>query len=281
MSLRRLTLVVLSLAACRGRSDAPSRAATRPAGPIRLVANEYAFASLPDTVHSGWHEFMVVNQGTQPHMAVIARLDGGKTFSDYLAGVKANTPMPWLREVGGVNAVLPGDSLVIAADLPAGRYIASCYVADSTGILHVLKGMASTFTVATSGAGVPAIAEPTGDDTVHLTSYRIAFASPPVSGRHIFRVEDVDSIDANHDLVIVRLQEGKTPQDVMTWLTSMRGAPPFSTAGATTGIEPGRHDYIHVNLTPGRYLALCFMPDHTDGKPHYMHGMTAAFTVGT
>lgn len=245
-----------------------------------MVASEFAFASVPDTVQPGWHEFMVVNQGKQPHMAVIARLDSGKTVSEYLAAVKARTPMPWLREVGGVNAVLPGDSLVTAADLPAGRYIAACYVADSAGVPHVMDGMVATFTVATSAAGVPAIAEPSGDDTVHLTSYRIAFASPPVTGRHIFRVQDVDSIDANHDLVIVRLQEGKTQQDVMTWLNSMRGAPPFSVAGATTGIEPGRHDYIHVNLTPGRYLALCFMPDKTDGKPHFAHGMTAAFTVG-
>ncbi len=276
MTLRRLAALVLIVVACHGCASAPSRS---DAGPIRLVANEFAFLGEPDTVQAGWHLVTVVNAGKQPHMAVIARLDSGKTFHDFLVGSKANTPMPWLREVGGVNAVMPGDSMTSAINLPAGNYLTLCYATDSAGRPHVLNGMAAAFTAA--GSGPAAIPEPVGDDTVGLTSYAIAFQSPPTRGMHLFRVEDHDSAAVNHDLVIVRLNDGKTAQDAMNWLDSMQGTPPFSVAGATTGIEPAEHDYIHVDLTPGNYLALCLMPDKADHKPHFVHGMTATFVVGS
>jgi hypothetical protein len=243
------------------------------------VASEYAFVGVPDTLQTGWHDIMVVNQGKQLHMAVFARLDSGKTFEDYRAALIAKTPMPWLREVGGVNAVLPGDSLTSVINFPAGSYLTLCYATDSTGQAHVLDGMASVFTVA--AAGPVASAEPIGDDTVALTSYKIGFASPPARGMHLFRVEDHDSAAINHDLVIVRLNDGKTAADAAAWLAAPHDAPPFTVASGTTGIERGAHDYIRADLSPGNYLALCFMPDNGDGKPHYVHGMTTAFTVGS
>ena len=37
--------------------------------------------------------------------------------------------------------------------------------------------------------------------------------------------------------------------------------------------------YVAVNLLPGKYLLICFLPDATDGKPHAAHGMVQPFDV--
>jgi hypothetical protein len=35
-----------------------------------------------------------------------------------------------------------------------------------------------------------------------------------------------------------------------------------------------------MDLTPGTYIALCFVPDEQTGAPHAAMGMVAIFTVG-
>jgi hypothetical protein len=41
----------------------------------------------------------------------------------------------------------------------------------------------------------------------------------------------------------------------------------------------GETNDIPLDLTPGNYALLCFIPDAKDGKPHIMHGMMKDFTV--
>jgi hypothetical protein len=36
---------------------------------------------------------------------------------------------------------------------------------------------------------------------------------------------------------------------------------------------------MHVDLAPGDYVALCFLPDAGDGAPHLAHGMALPFTI--
>lgn len=47
-------------------------------------------------------------------------------------------------------------------------------------------------------------------------------------------------------------------------------------------MSPGQSNYVTLDLTPGEYVAICFMPDHrgdaTD-QPHFMLGMMQNFTV--
>jgi hypothetical protein len=290
MTLRRVSALVtaLALGACTGAKkteQAQSAMPSAPAGPVRIIAADYSFSNVPDTLAPGWHNILLVNQGKRPHMAAIARLDSGKTVADLEAGAAHGMMLPpWMTEVGGVNAIFPGDSAMAAVDLPAGNYVIGCFINDSTGKPHLLDGMIAAFTVAEGG--VAAMAEPITDDTVHLTSYTITFTTPPTSGMHLYRVEDVDTAAVDHDFFLVRIQDGKTQQDVLAWLGQIMSGtvaptspPPFTIVGGTTGMRPGLHADVHLELTPGKYLALCAMPDAKDGKPHFVHGMMATFEV--
>ncbi len=45
--------------------------------------------------------------------------------------------------------------------------------------------------------------------------------------------------------------------------------------------KPGDSGYFPMNLTPGKYIYACFLPEggKKNGKPHYKLGMEGSFTV--
>jgi hypothetical protein len=42
---------------------------------------------------------------------------------------------------------------------------------------------------------------------------------------------------------------------------------------------PGAHAFVDLDLEPGEYGLICFLPDMKDGKPHFHHGMVKKITV--
>jgi hypothetical protein len=57
------------------------------------------------------------------------------------------------------------------------------------------------------------------------------------------------------------------------------GPPPGTPMGGVAGMMPGRRNWFTVTLEPGEYALLCFVPDMTDGRPHFLHGMMQQVTV--
>ena len=96
-------------------------------------------------------------------------------------------------------------------------------------------------------------------------------------GKHTIRLENLATQD--HEMFIVRLEKGKTPADVAQWAENPKGPPPGMPLGGTSGMRKGSVAYVPVDLAPGEYALLCFIPDAKDGKPHYVHGMMKQFTV--
>ena len=49
------------------------------------------------------------------------------------------------------------------------------------------------------------------------------------------------------------------------------------------GVAPISADqtvFVELNLEPGNYVAVCFMPDRETGMPHALKGMFVVFQVG-
>jgi hypothetical protein len=91
-----------------------------------------------------------------------------------------------------------------------------------------------------------------------------------------------------HELIVVKKNDGVTdsaedllalPEDEAMGKVTMLGSPAFA--------EPGETDYKVVDLEPGDYIAVCFIPmgmtsadgPPPDGPPHFTQGMVAEFTV--
>ena len=49
--------------------------------------------------------------------------------------------------------------------------------------------------------------------------------------------------------------------------------------GRSVAAGEGTFQHAYVDLAPGNYGLICFIPDAKDGKPHFMHGMATQFSV--
>lgn len=243
---------------------------------VTVTARDFAFDA-PAQIPAGMTAVRLVNHGQQIHHVQIIRFDEGKTLADYQAAMKHGGPEPkWAVLVGGPNAPMPngGESSAVL-NLTPGNYAFACFVDTPDHVPHIMKGMAQAFTV-TSATGTVA-AEPTADVTMTLSDYDFVLSQPLTAGTHVIRVENSSS--QPHEVEIVRLDSGKTVDDVLAWAKDYKGAPPGRPIGGMSGIATGMHGYITVDLPAGDYGMICFYPDMKDGKPHFMHGMKKQFKI--
>ena len=46
------------------------------------------------------------------------------------------------------------------------------------------------------------------------------------------------------------------------------------------GLTPPQHAWLNLDLTPGKYMLICFFPDPKKGNiPHAVEGMVKGFTI--
>jgi uncharacterized cupredoxin-like copper-binding protein len=245
---------------------------------VTVVATDYAF-SIPDTLAAGPIAFRLANHGHELHHLYLARLDAGKSAADLIAAMKAGGPPPaWATDMGGPNGADPGtESLVTTVTLAPGHYAALCVIPSPDGMPHVMKGMHKDFVVVGPAASTP---ERTAlRDTVTLVDY--GFQTNADFGRGPHRVVVRNTSKQSHELELARLLPGKTPADLGAWATKMEGPPPAHFLGGVSPLGPGQSNELSLDLTPGHYVMLCFVPDAHDGKPHVAHGMVRDFAIGT
>jgi hypothetical protein len=264
--------------ACGPTAARPVGAALRPTTPtlVRVVASDYAFDS-SRTVPAGLLAFRLVNHGHALHMMTVARLDSGKTATNLLpALLKSSNPPGWSIDLGGPNAVSPGDSTTAFLVVEPGSYALICWIPDSVGTLHAARGMISALTVSGTTAGAPV--EPLPDVVMREDGYHIDMASALKGGTHTVRVDNDGPQE--HDIEIVRLLPGKTAAQALDWLDDpARRAPAGEAIGGVAGIQRWAHGEFSIDLTPGDYVVVCWIPDDKDSRPHFRHGMMRTFTV--
>ena len=258
-------------------AKAPYRA---PAGAFTITAWDYAFDA-PDTAVAGMTEITLVNKGPELHHVQLIRLDDGKKLSDLFAALgKGHGPPSWAHEAGGPNTPVPGGTSVASVNLEVGRYALLCFIPSPDGKPHVMKGMAREFVVV-PGTGAKNVAQPEAKGsapvTITLTDYDFGLSAPLVAGKQRIRVVNVAA--QAHEVFLVKLGEGRTPADIVAWVEKPNGPPPGMPFGGTTGIGTGGENIVSVDLAPGEYALLCFVPDAKDGKMHVMHGMMKQVTV--
>lgn len=256
-------------------SAAPAQAAAPTPNMVTFTAREFAFDG-PDSIPAGLTMFHLNASGKELHHVQLLRLEQGKTYADFESAVKAGGPPPtWAVPYGGVNPPVPGGMAIATQTMEPGNYAVVCFVDGADKVPHIAKGMMKPLTVTASENAN--MTEPTADVTMTLSDYTFAFSKPLVAGRQTIKV--VNGATQPHEVVLVQLDPGKTLEDLGKWLTDMKGPPPGKPLGGIPGFMPGKNTYFDVNLTPGDYGLICFVPDAKDGKPHYLHGMTQQFKI--
>lgn len=262
------------LAACGTQEQAGSTAQTTAPTAVTVHARDFAY-QMPDSIPAGYVTLTLVNDGPSFHHATVVRLDSAKTLADLEAALKTPGPLPaWAVPLGGPNAPNPGSSSNATLDLAAGNYALVCFVDIPDGVPHFAKGMAHAFTVVANGS--PGAA-PTADVDLALVDYGFEFSTPLTAGHHVVAITNKGP--QPHEVEFLKLAPGKTAEDVMNWMQKPAGPPPASGIGGASFEAVGVTNYVSLDLTPGEYVAICFVPDAKDGKPHFMHGMVHTITI--
>lgn len=252
----------------RGTFDLATHTAT-------IYAKDFAFEA-PDTISAGLTNFHLVNEGTTLHHVQLVRLDSGKTAADLGAAMKNPGPPPaWAAFIGGPNAPNPGGTFDAMLNVAPGNYVILCLVDAPSHVPHFAKGMMRPLTIV-APAGTPATA-PAADVTVSLADYAFTVTGNLTAGKHTLKIENKGP--QVHEVEIVRFAPGKGMKDLGDWSVKMEGPPPGDAIGGVSATAIGSPSYATVDLTPGNYAMLCFIPDAKDGKPHLEHGMIKLFTV--
>jgi hypothetical protein len=260
----------------KAAAAAPPAAAATP-NMVSFTAKEYSFEG-PDTIPAGLTMIHLTDAGQQLHHVQLLKLEEGKTFADFQAAAKnlASGPPPaWVVPYGGVNPPAPGATTTAMEVLEAGNYAVVCFVEDANHVPHMAKGMMKGLTVTPSPNAN--LTEPTADVTLTLNDYAFTLSKPLVAGRQLIKVENAAA--QPHEVVLVQLAPGKTIEDLGKWVMDMKGPPPGKPFGGIPGFMKGKNTFFEVNLEPGEYGMICFVPDAKDGKPHFTHGMTSQFKV--
>jgi hypothetical protein len=271
----RATGVSMLLAAC---APAPQPTAPPPPNVVTIIATDYAFGA-PDTIPAGLTTFQMMNQGREPHQAVVMGASG-KTWDEIRTAMMTPGPIaPWLILPGGPGVVAGGDSSNATARLEPGNYFIVCFIPSPDGVVHVMKGMVRRLVVAPAApTASPPPAEPQADVVVTLSDYAFTLSTPLTGGTHTIRVENVGP--QLHALSVEQLAPGKTLADLRRWIAGgTKGEPPTRPVGGFEGPDVGKTGWFRVTLAPGKYLLTCYVPDAKDGKPHVLHGMVQEITV--
>lgn len=205
-------------------------------------------------------------------MPLISRLNDGVTMDDLTSAMAENemAAITMLTFYGGVE-VASGESRSYTIDLPAGDYV---IILSNVSAEGAAEGFA-TFS-ATEG-GMADVADPEAD--VHLVLVDFAFGVPAFmpSGPQVWHIDNLG--EQWHEASIYRAPEGiESVADVRAAIASGEQEPEQIFYWGPTA--PGAGGWVTIDLEPGTYLLLCFLPDLTsDFSPHMNHGMIQVFNV--
>ncbi len=239
------------------------------AEPVVVTLRDYAFDA-PSTLPAGATTFRAVNAGKELHHATLLRLTDGKAIADLLGAMRDGGPVPaWAESLGG-----PLFDSEVTINLTPGRYVWWCFIPSPDGVPHFAKGMGREFTVVPSANPRPM---PMADLTVTMRDYGWDFSTPLKAGKQTLKL--VTAPGQAHEIIVARLAPGKSADDVTAFAHKPEGPPPFEAMYGSVHQDAGEVSLFHLDLAPGRYALLCFIPDAKDGRPHFLHGMQTEITI--
>ncbi len=273
--------------------------------PVSISTRSMEF-NAPDSISSGWHEFIYDNQSGDIHFFVLEKLPEGITLVDYKndlisvfesaldlmdegkveEGFKEFEKIPeWFSQVvniGGVGLIGPRSKASATFFLEPGRYAMECYVRMPNGRPHALMGMLDEIIVTSDSSS---LTPPETDLTVEVSSSGgITFQDTVAEGSYTIRVNYIDQARyenmMGHDVNLVRIETGADPAALAAWInaadpTAFRTPAPegFEFIGGIQELPSGNHGYFEAVLEEGNYVLISEVPDAIN------RNMIAPFTV--
>ena len=277
-----------SAAAPSSAAPSPSASASASAEPsassaevqdLAVTGTDFAFDA-PATTPAGPTKITLTNEGQEEHQAQVAGIMTGNTFEDLTAALQANdevAALGMLELSGGPTGVVPGASGSTTGNLEPGQYVFLCFVRSPDGVPHFAKGMIAPLEVTEPSSTAEL---PEGDAELALQDFAFVGLETVDAGPQTITV--TNNGPQPHEATIVKLAEGVDAAALVGMFNSTEapsGPPPFTSAGGVAGVANGQTVTMDVDLEPGSYAFVCFVPDPASGKPHAALGMVGPLTV--
>lgn len=159
-------------------------------------------------------------------------------------------------------------------------------MASGSAVLGLVVGSVAVATVAatntfnhpSSPATVAMTAAPAKPNIVRVTGEDFKFDAPDIIPAGLTEFRFLNKGQALHHLAILKLNGGKTVDDLRAALANP-GPPPswVKEFGGANAPVPGEESNATLNLTPGNYALICFVD--IGGPPHFAKGMVRALRV--
>lgn len=119
---------------------------------------------------------------------------------------------------------------------------------------------------------------------VDVSGVDYAFANLPAeipAGRLALRFTNDSALDEPHEIALLRRPEGDTtPASELATMNPDEFMEDYEFIGVAFADVPGTSSVTLLDLEPGSYLAMCFLPTQGDeSDPHAAHGMVADLEV--
>ena len=275
MRLAHLSSLALVALGC-AKEPAPADTAAVAPQQVTITATDFGFQLPTSPIVAGVTAITLVNTGKELHQVTLFRLTDGKSVADLMTALQApGMPPAWAVPWGGPNSAAPGAQASATVNLDPGAYAVICFIPSPDGVPHMVKGMVIGLDV--QPANSPSAALPPGDVQLALSDYSFSLSALPSAGLRTVSVTNQGK--EVHEVVVIRLAPGATPETVAAWFEGgQKGPAPGEPFAGISGTAPGQVQDFTADFTPGTYGLICFAPA-PDGKPHFMHGMTLTFTV--
>jgi hypothetical protein len=261
-------------------SHAASHSGTPAAGPTQVTVSGSNVAQLPARLPAGYETITMVGTNKDGDSISIVRLKPGATQAKTTAALHSGSPTALINAatIVGSAGAKKGESTRTVVHLTPGNYASfdldKAINGGKTFPIHF-------FTVVPTSNPAPA---PTTSVTVTAMDMMFHFAGTLHTG--VTRLAFHNDGPSLHEFDILKFAPGKGMADLKKALASKHAAPPGQMLTAGEVISPGQTEYITENLTPGRYVAMCFVPDYlpyhghkATMAPHAMMGMVKQFTI--
>lgn len=280
-----------------------------PVQQLDIDGTEYTFAVSPDPsggLRPGWTEVRFDNVGHEAHQVMFARLKDGVDMAELAAAGEGDSSgasaIEFVDMIGGVSYIDPERDTSALVDLSEGTVVAMCYVPNPDGVAHTLLGMSTILAVSPADAPPPTTpgADPAPADpgstparevgerevvgTIELAAEGYLIPDDPGPGWYHVVNTDVDAPGGGlHELSLLRLEgpvgRGGIEQVVDDLANNITPSVGLDAVGGMGAISAGFDGYLYLDLTPGEYLAVDFMPDPGEPRPHMLDGYYAEFSV--
>jgi hypothetical protein len=248
---------------------------------VDIIARDASYEA-PEEIPAGWMQVTLHNGSNAQRNVQFFRINPGISL-DELAGALTSGEYPVPRLVqfsGGLGTVPPGGKQVTVLELTEGSYVMASLVHDWYLVPRVPPGVYKLFRVVPPTAPVAPSALPQRDDG-ELAMLDYAYTLPNMkSGEHTYKLVN-KGVDP-HEILIRQILPGKTLADSIAYVENPGGLPPpydeFGAGGALV-FEGGKTAWMTLDLSPGKYVGICFVVEPLTGKTHTQLGMIIEFEV--